>query len=291
MVLRSPAVYVFECLLRPGIRTAPRELHGALDLGPNVRVHRIALGLGEHVALYEMVPHVHHRISPPPRLDLLRRAVSGGFADVMPQLPIGAALDQRRAFAAPGGLDRGQDFLVYVQGVVPVREDAGHPVRRAPGIHVRHLLMDLLMRGECIEVVLAHEDHRKRPERGQVQALVKRALVGRAVPEEARDHLVGPPQLRGQPRTACDRNARAHDSVGTEDVPVEIRDVHRAALAPAVPRLLPEQLRHHPIRRCSLGQYVSVTSMRAGHVVVRPQGSAHARGHRLLPEIRVDEPR
>src|SRR5207247_433621 len=83
----------------------------------------------------------------------------------------------------------------------------------------------------------------------------------------------------------------ADDRVGAEVARLRIGDVHRAALAAAVPRLLAEQLGEHAVDRRALGQAMAVPAVRARDEVVAAQRLAHAHGHALLADIEVGEAR
>ena len=83
-----------------------------------------------------------------------------------------------------------------------------------------------------VAVVLAEEDDRQLPHRGEVHRLVERALGDGAVAEEGDRHAAVGPQLRGRGRADGDRQAGGDDAVGAEDADGRIGDVHRAAPAP-----------------------------------------------------------
>src|SRR5207245_1026322 len=83
----------------------------------------------------------------------------------------------------------------------------------------------------------------------------------------------------------------ADDGVGAELARLGIGDVHRAALAAAVARLLAEELREHPVDRRPLGQAVTVAAMRARDEVVAAQGLADADRHGLLADVEVGQTR
>ena len=70
-----------------------------------------------------------------------------------------------------------------------------------------------------------------------------------------------------------------------------IGDVHRAALALAVARLLAQQLGEHQVRGRALGQAVAVTAVGAGHIVVGVQGLAHAHSDGFLADVQMRQPR
>ena len=68
-----------------------------------------------------------------------------------------------------------------------------------------------------------------------------------------------------------------------------IGDVHRAALAPAGPGALPEQLAEELAERDTLGELVVKTPVGRDEVVVGPQGRGHPGRQHLLAPGRVVE--
>src|SRR5205823_459990 len=122
---------------------------------------------------------------------------------------------------------------------------------------------------------------------GQVGALVQDALVQGAVAEEADRDLVGAPDLRRQGRAGRDAHPAADDAVGPEDAPVDVGDVHAAALALAVAGRLAEQLSHHQLDVAALGDAVAVAAVGAGDEVVLAQGGAGADPDRLFADVGV----
>ena len=96
--------------------------------------------------------------------------------------PVGERLDQRRALALPGGLQRLPGHRQAGQHVVAVDPDAGEaeavrpPVQRDPALALHRL-------GDRPLVVLAEEHDRRIGHRCPDESLVDIALAGRAVAE------------------------------------------------------------------------------------------------------------
>ncbi len=213
---------------------------------------------------------------------------------------VGRSVALRVAFvvtvpAVRGGLDDG--------GTAPGANGLDHVVHRGRGRHdvvaVDRDVVDAVSRGASLErrgvlrrcrrelgvpVVLAEEDHRQLPHRGEVDRFVERALGHRAVAEERhRDTAVGS-ELGRRRCSHRDRQAGGDDPVGAEDADARIGDVHRTP-APAVRALvLGHQLGEHPERVETLGDAVAVAAMgrrdhvgRAGAASTRPRPTPPAR--------------
>src|SRR5207249_2899955 len=140
-------------------------------------------------------------------------------------------------------------------------------------------------------IVFANVDDGKFPDRGHVHRLVEHTLSESAVTEETNGNASVAKALRRKRRAGCDRRASADDGVGAEVAGVGIRNVHRTALALAITGSLAEQFGKHAIEGGALRHAVPVPSMRAGDVVIRPQGFADADGNGLLTCIKVSKTR
>ena len=97
-------------------------------------------------------------------------------------------------------------------------------------------------------IVLAQEDDRKIPDHRQVQRLVCRPAIGRAVAEEGETDLAAPSLSDREPDAGCHRQASGHHSVGAQDTDRCIGDVHGTTLPLARAGPLGIQLGHHPRR-------------------------------------------
>ena len=175
--------------------------------------------------------------------------------------------------------------LVDRHRIAAVDGQAGHAVRlclhreRFAGRGVRVLLLDLRVR--LVVVVLHHEDDRQLPERGDVERLVERALLRRAVAEE-REHDLPLPADLGRPGDAGGmRDALADDSRGPEEAALDVREVHRPAIALADPGLAPVDLRHQRLHVGAERDRVAVAAVGRRELVVRPQRGERADDGRL----------
>src|SRR4029453_14263028 len=144
---------------------------------------------------------------------------------------VGLALDEGGTLAAARplhGLPRG---LPHRQDVVAVHHDPGHAVGGGAVPDVLHG-DDLGDRGGgAVEVVLADEEDRHPPDGRHVHRFVDRALVGAAIAEEARHHLVGAAHAGGEAHADGHRLAAADDGDGGDHAHRHVADVHRAPLA------------------------------------------------------------
>ena len=113
------------------------------------------------------------------------------------------------------------------------------------------------------------------------------SLPGGAVAEERDCDLAGAAELRGQRGAARVRDPCTDDPVAAEDVQGEIRDVHRAPEARAVPGPLPEHLGHHPAEVRARGDEMTVRPMVADEVVSLLHHACGADGDRLLADAAV----
>ena len=102
--------------------------------------------------------------------------------------PVGVRLDQRRALAVAGVVERRAGHRVGGEHVVAVDPDAGEAeaggplVERDPGLPLERL-------GDRVLVVLAEEDDRRVEDAGPDERLVHVALAGGAVAEVGDDRL------------------------------------------------------------------------------------------------------
>ncbi len=199
-------------------------------------------------------------------------------------------LEERRAAAAAGEIERPADGVLDGEHVVAVDDLARHAVAgRAIGEILDRALGAPVGREREL-VVLADEDDGQLPGRSQVHPLVRCALPGRAVAEERERRLVGAAQRRGQRGAAGVGDPGADDAVAAEDVEREIGDVHRAAEPLAVARPLAEHLGHHPVQVGAGGDQVAVRAVVADEVVGLAHHAGRADGDRLLADAAVRRP-
>ncbi len=202
---------------------------------------------------------------------------------------VGQALEEGRPLADAGAGYRLGRRGAHGQHVVAVERGA----RNAVAIGVDGQSLD---HGMCRErrelgvaVVLADEDDRQAPERGDVQRLVEVAGVGRAVTEEDDHHLARAPLLANQRRAEAERQVAADDARGAEQAALGGDQVHVPALAVAVARLAPGQLRHHPTEVGAPGDERTIRTVAGVDVVVVAQGRTGTGGRGFLPDADVDQ--
>src|ERR671937_601693 len=223
------------------VRILRRE--GELDARVDLPLHvvRDALELrGVHALLSQPRAEQRDRVSLrlPPLLLLLRAVVGAiNVADVMAVIAVGLQDEERRPVATPGPLDRAACRSVDRAHVLSVDLRRRDSERLGPRRNVARSRLRV-QRVFAVQIVLARVDDRQLPERRHVHHLVEEPLAERALAEEADGDLVGASQLRALRRAGRDPRGAAHDRVRTEVAVLVVGDVHRAALAAAVARLL-----------------------------------------------------
>ena len=138
-------------------------------------------------------------------------------------------------------------------------------------------------RAHAILVVDADENHRQRPQRRQVHALVEDALLHGAVAIEgdrdARLFLA----LVGEGGSDRMRDAASDDGIGAEMAEAHVGDVHRSALAAAIAVGLAGDLRQHARRLGPARHEDAVAAMMGGEAVLRVHGADDA-GYALFAD-------
>src|SRR5688572_13422655 len=262
------------------VRRVDRELHRRIHFGDQLFLDRI-----ERRAIGDAVLHQ------PLLLFGLRPVVGAGdVADVVAVIAIGDALQERGTLAAAGALDVLRGRLVDGAGVLAVDRFVGDAEGRGAGRDIagrRFAEMRVLV----VAVVLADKDDGQLPQLRVVHLLVEDPLAERALAEEADRHAAVLQILRREGGAGGNAGAAADDGVRTEVARIRVGDVHRAALALAVPRFLAEELGKHPIGGRPLRQAVSMAAVRAGDVVVRAKRLADADGNRFLADVEVRQAR
>src|SRR5258708_37792916 len=105
--------------------------------------------------------------------------------------------------------------------------------------------------------------------------------------EEARGNPDSPRTLGGKSCAGGDAYAAAHDGVRAQVASRRIGNVHRSALAFAVACFFAQKFGKHAIRRCPLGQAMSVTAMSAGDVAIDAQRFANTNSNSLLAAVEM----
>jgi hypothetical protein len=203
--------------------------------------------------------------------------------------PVRQAFEQKRALAPTPRVEEAGEGAPHRVDVVPVDGRALEAVRRdnvgdALDRRVRGARREL---GEA--VVLAHEDHRERPQRGEVDRLDEDASLRRAVAEEDnRDRLLSaePARERAPER---ERDVAADDAGRAEEPVVDVDEVHRAPEAAAETAVATHELGHDALERRALRDRVPVRAMVAVDRVVVRELAADADRDRLLADAQVHE--
>ena len=195
---------------------------------------------------------------------------------------------KRGPLAATHGGDRRARALVQLHRLVILDQlglDAvGLRSRAQPGAGhaVLHVAVDR------VEIVLADEQDRQLLERGEVHALVPRALVGRALAEEADDDRLGPLHLERQRRAHRVGDARRDHSRRPHHVDRRIDQVHRPRLAAGAAVDLAVELGHHARHVAALGEIERVAAIGAEHHVALLEMVAHRRRDGFLADAEMD---
>ena len=260
-----------------GERSDPEIETGLLEAFPHGDMRRLVPSVSG-VAGYQI------RMPLPLTLDEARATLAGIRAGVS-AVAIGQGLDEGRAVAAPGAVDGPPGGLQHGVRVVPVDDDrlqavGGGPVGRRP-LDGRHLADRRVLH---VPVVLAHEDHRRLPDHGEVQRFVERADVGRPVAEKRHRNLIGPPHLSRPRGPVGDTEVGADDGVGAHHPLIHVGEMHRSPLTAQNPVLPPQQLGHGRTHLHAPSQRVGVTPVSGEGVVVGAHGHAKAGGDRLHPQ-------
>ena len=139
-----------------------------------------------------------------------------------------------------------------------------------------------------VEIVLADEQDRQLPERGEIHAFVPGAFVGCALAEEASDDRLRLLHLERQRGADGIRDARCNDRGRAHHVDLGIDEMHRPRLAARAAVDLAVELGHHARHVAALGEVKRVAAVGAEHHVALVQVIAHRGGNRLLPDAEVD---
>src|SRR6188474_2559098 len=196
-------------------------------------------------------------------------------------------LERGGALAAPRPLDQLAGGLVYREEVRAIAFHGRHAeaagtagdVPRPHGICGPRVL--------AVTVVLEDEDCGHLQDDGHIHGFEHRPLVRAAVAAKRHTDPPVPAIPAGDGCTHGNWRSAADDRVRAEHPTRRIGDVHRAALAVAEPVPAPVDLEHHAGHVAALGDAVTVSAMRAHHVVAIVEMCADADGNRLLPGIEV----
>src|SRR2546423_5265712 len=133
-------------------------------------------------------------------------------------------------------------------------------------------------------VVLADEDHRQFPDDSRVERLWEGADVGGPVPEETYRDLSGLANLC-RPGSPCrDRQMGSDDRIGAHRAMLDIRQVHRSALAMEHAVAATKQFGHGGRHRRAASEGVAMAAIGTEGVVIGSHRHGVARGDRLLTQ-------
>ena len=116
-------------------------------------------------------------------------------------------------------------------------------------------------RAHGVEIVLADEQHRQAPQRGEIHALVELALGDRAFAEEAGGDDVVAPHAVGEREPDRQRQAAADDGVAAVEIGRAVEQMHRAAAPAAAAFLLAVHLGQRRGHRYAAHQRVAVLAI------------------------------
>jgi len=162
----------------------------------------------------------------------------------MPPAAVGLALDEGWAKARQSTFPCLDERSVNRRSIIAVDHLARHGIGHGPVGNVLYPGVLLEALGPGVDIVLTHKYHRQRPKAGQVQGLVKGALIGRAVSEETDRDTGFLPILLSESDAHGDGKASPHHGCRAQRIDLGNRQVQRAAFALVAPRPLAVNLRH-----------------------------------------------
>src|ERR1700722_2112663 len=143
-----------------------------------------------HTHVEQSLASQFHGVSLFPLLNFLTGSiVCTGVAFVMADITISFALDQSGAAIVASPLDRCFRGFMHRNYILAVDLDAQHSIRRCTTGHARILGSPLKGHFRRVQVVLAHINDRQVPNSTEIDGLMKRTAVDRAIAKEADDNL------------------------------------------------------------------------------------------------------
>ena len=127
------------------------------------------------------------------------------------------------------------------------------------------------------------------PQRGEVERLAERALVGGAVAERAQRDVLGAFVVGGEREAGGDRQVAADDAVAAHEAARDVEHVHRAAAPAGAAVDAPEQLGHDVLGRRAAHERVTVRAVGGDQVVAVAQRARAADDRRLLADRQMQE--
>ena len=279
---------------RIGFGRVARELQGFLNdlVDVGFDLGEIA-GIGDAIVLDETLPEHVDRVALDPGVDFLLRAVGADHrvALVVADGTIGLGLDQRRPLAGAGALGGFLHRQPDREDVIAVDGNAGHAVAAGLAGHLGIERDGLERRGGGVEIVFAHEDRRRVVHRGEVEALVKGAVIDRAVAEKGDADIVAALLPGAHADADGMTDAGPDNAIGAEQADRLVIKMHGAAAAAADAVGLAEQFGHDALRISALGQRVAMPAMCRGDPVRAAEMGADADAGGFLADIEVQEAR
>ena len=237
-------------------------------------------------------PELLERILRLPQLLLLAlRPVDLRVADVVADEPERLREQEDRPRALAGVRERPRCRRVDGLDVLPVHRHRAHPERDGALREVGD--RQLLMRGRRLRVVvvLADEDRGQLPQLREVERLVERPDVRRAVAEVRDGDARLAAHLERERRAGDHRQAAADDGVRAEVAALDVVEVHRAAVAARDALHLPVELGHERVGVGAAREGMPVGAVRRREHVPLRHRARHADGHRFLADRHVQEAR
>src|SRR5258706_1707013 len=284
---------VFLHFVDAGIGRCDSELHRSFHDGADFRRSRIKRrSIGIALRKQPLCQNFDGIAICLPELLFLFRAVvfAVDVADVMAAVAVGIALQECRAAARAGAIH--QSGCDFIHGAYILSIDSGGFDSESGGAAENRACRGLLIVGVLVVlIVFADVDDGKLPQLRQVHHFVERTLAEGAFSEKADCDAIRAQSFGGESRARSDAYAAADDGIGSEVAGGGIGDMHRSTLPAAITRFFSQQLGEHAVGRRALGEAVSVTTVRAGDVVVDAQGFADSNRDSFFAAIQVRESR
>src|SRR6202790_1707474 len=171
-------------------------------------------------------------------LFLLRAVIlAADVTDVMPGVAVRIAHQKRRSLPVAPAFHHAAGHGVHRADVLPINAFRRHPERRPAAQDISRGSLRK-MRVLIVKIVFADVDNRQLPERRQVHHLVDYSLPQRTLAKEAHRNLSLAGMLRRKRRARRDSRAARDDRVSSQVSGGRVGDVHRSALALAIPGFL-----------------------------------------------------
>src|SRR3712207_1560757 len=206
--------------------------------------------------------------------------------------PVGERLDGVGLASLPYLLDQPLGGVDDRLEVHPVHLLVLYPVGVELGGEVGHRGGALDARAHPVLVVLYDEEARAHavlaPQSGEVRCLVEGAVGDRAVPQVELRDVVRPLVALRVGEADAEGYVAADDPVAAHQAPLDVEEVHRAALALDYPRALAVELGHDVFGVRAQKKRVGVVAVGGYYPVTLLEGLQETGGHRFLPDVDVE---